>query len=82
MLAERDKLGKIPSSNGTKAGKSLKNYKRRIKTLTKKIAALKRKNPDNGDDSVDDDHDEPVNDAGNAFGGRSEKANNKKKRNN
>ena len=51
-----------------------------MKGLKKKIAALKRKAPDSGDESDDDGSSDPTNDAGNSFGGRSEKA--KKKRNN
>ena len=80
VLAERDKQGKTPSKNGAKSGKSTKNWKRQVKGLKKKIAALKRKAPDSGDESDDDGSSDPTNDAGNSFGGRSEKA--KKKRNN
>ena len=78
VLAERDKQGK-PPSKGNKSGKSNKTWKKQVKGLKKKIAALKRKVP-GSDESDDDTVDEPTNDAGNSFGGRSEKA--KKKRNN
>ena len=79
VLAERDKLGKKPSN--TYGGKSGKKLKKTVHKLRKKIAALKRKNTSDGT-SEDDDDGEPVNNSGNAFGGRSEKAAKKKPRNN
>jgi hypothetical protein len=82
VLAERDKQGKTPSKGANKASKATKTWKKQVKGLKKKIAALKRKVPGGVDDSDDDTtSDDPTNDAGNSFGGRSEKAN-KKKRNN
>jgi hypothetical protein len=82
-LAERDKQGKGPSKNtqsGDKSGKSGKRWKKTVHKLRKKIAALKRK--PTGDASSEDDNDAPQNNAGNSFGGRSEKAAGKKPRNN
>jgi hypothetical protein len=83
VLAERDKQGKGPSKNtqsGDKSGKSGKRWKKTVHKLRKKIAALKRK--PTGDASSEDDNDAPQNNAGNSFGGRSEKAAGKKPRNN
>ena len=81
VLAERDRLGGKSKSEG-KSKKTQKNWKKQVKGLKKTIAALKRKIP--GEDSSDEDPDtttEVTNDAGNAFGGRSEKARKKKKQN-
>ena len=74
VLAERDKQGKTTSKHSAKSGKTTKNWKRQVKGLKKKIAALKRKTVDGSVDSDDDGSTDPTNDAGNSFGGRSEKA--------
>lgn len=81
VLAERNKQGQTPTKSSNKSGKTTATWKKQVKGLKKKIAALKRKVPGASDESDDDTTDEPNNDAGNSFGGRSEKAN-KKKRNN
>lgn len=81
VLAERDKQGKGPKNNAQSGGKSGKKWKKTVRKLRKKIAALKRK-PSGGANSDDDDDSVPTNNAGNAFGGRSEKAASKKQRNN
>jgi hypothetical protein len=81
VIAERERLEKGGKS-GTKSKKKHKDWKKTVKGLKKKISALKRKVKDGGsseDESVENALDEPKNDAGNAFGGRSEKAAKKKK---
>jgi len=83
VLAERERLG-IGGKRGKADGKqqkSEKNWKKTVKGLKKTIAALKRKT--SGTEASDDDEikEEPRDDAGNAFGGRAEKAS-KRKRNN
>ena len=76
VLAERDRLGNKPSKE-----KGKKKWKKTISKLKKKIAALKR-TPTGDAPSDDDGGGTPTNNAGNAFGGRSEKAASKKPRNN
>ncbi len=78
VLAEQDRLGMKGKSDGN-SKKSEKKWKKQVKGLMKDVAALKMKAP-NGDLS-DESSVEPTHDAGNAFGGRSEKAK-KKKHNN
>ena len=84
VLAERDRLG----TKGGKGGEGKtqkyqqKNWKKQVKGLKKKIAALKRKAPGSDTSDDDDEKDEPSNDAGNAFGGRTEKSKSKKKKQN
>ena len=81
VLAERDKQGKSPNKHSQSGGKSGKKWNKTVRKLKKKIAALKRKTTSDAT-SDDDDGAPPTNNAGNAFGGRSEKAANKKQRNN
>ena len=81
VLAERDRLGKGGKGNkGEGKATQAKNWKKQVKGLKKTIAALKRKAPEASDD--DEDKEGPSNDAGNAFGGRTEKSKSKKKKQN
>ena len=78
VLAEREKQGQVSKSDNK--GKKSNGWKKQVKGLKKQIAALKRKIP--GGESSDEEKESesgPTNDAGNAFGGRAEKAKKKKK---
>jgi len=82
VLAERDKLGKGSNKKAQSGGgKSGSKWRKTARKLQKKIAALKRKTSDDTPPDSDGDGG-PSNNAGNAFGGRSEKAAKKKPRNN
>lgn len=87
VIAERKRLGvKGPRRKGkgrASAAKTKKKIAAVVKDLEKakrSIAALKRKGPSSGETNAGDtDDDSPDEDAGDAFGGRSERKNKKKK---
>jgi hypothetical protein len=94
VMAERQKPGKgnknnnhdKSDKNNSKSGKdnnkgTSKQWKNKVRSLKRKIASIRKKNAkDETSDNDSDDSSEPKGNAGNAFGGRAEKA--KKKRNN
>ena len=91
VMAERQKPGKGNKATnndkvddkGGKANnkKNPKQWKNKIRSLKRKIASIRKNAQGDASDDESDDTLEPKNNAGNAFGGRAEKAK-KNKRNN
>lgn len=81
VIAERDRLGIKGDKSGRNKSKSLKaqvkSLGKKLEQQQAKIKALKRKEEDSSDSGDANSDEESANDAGNSFGGRSEKAKSK-----
>jgi len=85
VLNERKRLGAGKKKGGgdkssnDQAANTMKQLRHQNQKQRRKIKALMRKNPDDGEDSDSDESAKPVNDAGDQFGGKNSKKKSKSK---
>lgn len=80
---EKGLVIKARSGKKSPKGKQVKKFQtltKKIQNQKKEIAALKKRNNTSDEPESDSEKDEPMNDAGNSFGGRAGKANSKKQK--